>query len=339
MQLPSGLFCFERTKNTAEPRGESIRYTVIVLLGLAKAEAQGYDHGFDVERISAAVHSRLEAPELRPGDFGLLLWLDARTGGGRGDDLLRKLAAALDRAGGLPARDGMELGWIVTGLAEQAERTGGERPLLTPALAELDRRLEQRTGLVYHHGARTLRRRFPNFATQIYSVHALANVARLGLDDRAAETARKIAGALLPLQVRDGGWPWIYDAARGGVVERYELYSVHQHAMAPMALLELGAVTNDRRYAEAAGAGLAWIHGSNELGLDMADPAAGLIYRSLRRRPPWHRICLYANTAAAAVGTRAPFGRARRVEVNETCRPYELGWLLEAWCGREDALI
>jgi hypothetical protein len=70
----------------------------------------------------------------------------------------------------------------------------------------------------------------------------------------------------------------------------------------------------------------------------MVDCDEAIVYRSIRRKQPWARLLLYANTAAAyGLGRPLP-GEVRQVELNPTCRPYELGWLLEAWCGREDVL-
>ena len=79
--------------------------------------------------------------------------------------------------------------------------------------------------------------------------------------------------------------PWLYDAERGTVVERYEVYSVHQDAMAPMAFIELWEASGDTRYLDAVARGLRWIHGRNELGADMVDRENGLVLRSIRRTP------------------------------------------------------
>jgi hypothetical protein len=108
--------------------------------------------------------------------------------------------------------------------------------------------------------------------------------------------------------------------------------------MAPMALLQLFEATGDARYPAAARRGLEWIFGRNELARSMVDPDRSVIYRSVRRRRPLDRMLLYGNTASAAIAGSAIAGRGRLVELNATCRPYELAWLLEAWCGREDLL-
>jgi hypothetical protein len=336
MELPSGLFCHHRARGRAEPVGVSLRYTLMVLLGLHEAERGGRHHVFDLARIWNAASGRLDAAELVPGDLGLFLWAAAVGGRDGADELAQRLEQALPAAGGLVAREGMEPAWIVQGAALQLAAGAGaahERHLRQGLDVLL--RNQAPSGLLHHSGTGR-RRRFPNFATQIYGVLALSTVARLGFDDRALPAARRIADALLGLQLGDGGWPWIYDARAGRVVERYEVYSVHQHAMAPMGLLALAAAAQDERYAHAARRGLEWIHGRNELGLDMVDAAEGLIYRSVRRRKPLDRVALYANTAAAALIRRPVLG-AGGVELFDITCSYELGWLVYAWAARGPA--
>jgi hypothetical protein len=198
------------------------------------------------------------------------------------------------------------------------------------AVAHHLERAETPSGLFRHTDAGR-RARLPNFATQIYGVLALARSARLRDDDRALAAARRAADRLVELQRHDGAWPWIYDVERASVVEPYELYSVHQDAMAPMALDELAAATGDGAYREAALRGAEWIWGRNELGVQMLDREAGILHRSIRRRRPLDRLLLYANTASALASRPWFAGDARLLELNRSDRPYHLGWVLEAW--------
>ncbi|MDP9491006.1 MAG: hypothetical protein M3P42_02210 [Actinomycetota bacterium] len=337
MQLASGVFCRELVAGHSEPQGASLRYTLMVDLGLAKAEEHGYSHGLDSSGIRAALDAGLEDPGLVPGDFGLYLWRDAIRGERRAENLAERLERSIAGHGGLEEREGMELAWIVQGLALQlssGSATGEQRFRDTLELLLAN---QASSGLLAHAAAGR-RRRFPNFASQIYGVLALSTVAALGLDGRALDAARRAGDAILRLQLPDGGWPWLYDVERGGVVERYEIYSVHQHAMAPMGLLRLAEASGLDEYAAAAAKGVPWIYGLNELRLDLVDRDRDLVYRSIRRVRPWSRAALYLNTASALALGRPLLGRGRFVSVNATCRPYELGWLLEAWCGREHVL-
>jgi hypothetical protein len=339
MRLEDGAYCFERRAGDDGRHGRSLRYTLMVELGMERARAHGYDPRADPAELDELVWRELGSPEVQPGDLGLLLWTDARRSAGRGAELVRRLEERLSAEGGYPGRVGMELGWIVTGLALQAATApeAHAEPLLRRALDQLLVENLAPTGLFRHSGAGR-RRRFPNFATQIYSVLALALVAKHGLDDRAEAAARAAADRLLELQLPDGGWPWIYDSERGTVVERYEIYSVHQDAMAPMALLELAALTGDTRYLSAVAHGLRWIDRRNELGADMVDRENGLVLRSIRRRRGPDRAVLAVKTAASLAGLPTPGRQARLTELNRTDRPYHFGWVLEAWCGRENAL-
>ena len=340
MRLEDGAFCFERRVGRAAPVGRSARYTLMVELGLLRAQAAGYAVPFDLEELDAVAWRELKAGELTPGDIGLMLWIDARRSGGFGEELADRLDAALAGSAGLAARLGMELGWIVTGLAHHVAAGGsqaGDR-LLSEALDQLLVDNRAPTALFRHFGDAGWRRRFPNFATQIYSVLALSVVARHGLDDRALPAAIATADRLLEMQLPDGGWPWLFDAKRGSVVERYEVYSVHQDAMAPMALLELWEVSGDPRFTDAVERSLSWIHGGNELGMDMVDRASGLVLRSIRRKPGCDRLWAGARTAASLVGLSTQGATARLTETNPTDRPYHFGWVLEAWCGREGVL-
>lgn len=81
--------------------------------------------------------------------------------------------------------------------------------------------------------------------------------------------------------------------------------------------------------------GLPWLSGNNDLSVEMLDRDRGILYRSIRRRAPLSRLVIYGATAVAAAGARVPQLRTT-LEINPTDRPYHLGWILDAWTGRED---
>jgi hypothetical protein len=330
MRLADGSFCFEVEAPGLEPRGRSLRYTLICLLGLQRARAAGLAVPVDPGELQDLAMDSIDSPEMTPGDLALLLWADSRAGMGAVDAIAYRLHKRLGRE--LPDLEGLELSWIVIGAAEAGAWELCERAL--------DRQLARASapGRLFRHRDDGRRARFPNFATQIYGVLALAVAARHGQGgDRTLAVARRVAGRLLELQRPDGGWPWIFDARKGHVVEPYEIYSVHQDAMAPMAMLELSEVTGDPRYREAAVQGLEWVFGRNDLGRPMLDSEAGILYRSIRRKRGWDRGALYANTATSALRRPALAGTKGPLEVNPTDRPYHLGWILEAWAGRDPA--
>lgn len=275
---------------------------------------------------------------MTPGDLGLALWADSRRGHGESERLLAALDKSVPDLDALAPLVGMEIGWMLVGLTEALEAVPAAEPLLRRVGAHLVGTRRARSGLYFHDGRSRIRRRLPNFATEIYTLLALAVLAQRDLLPGARENAEALGEALVRLQLPDGGWPWLFDADRGSVVERYEIYSVHQDAMAPMALIELSGLTGDRRWIDAAAAGLAWSHGENELGVDMFDEASGFAHRSIRRSRPWGRAVVLASSATALSAGRPLSAFGTGVELNRTCRPYHLGWILEAWAGREHLL-
>jgi hypothetical protein len=326
MRLPDGAFCHEVRAPGLEPEGRSLRYTLMCLLGLQRAQKAGLPVPIDPGELLGLVVDEVTSPEMTVGDLGLLLWADARAGGRWRDKVAFRLHGRLGTR--FPNLEGLELSWVVIGAAEAKAQV-----LLDDALARQLARVDSHSGLFRHQDGGG-RARFPNFATQIYGVLALEAAARAGRA-QALGPARRAADRLLDLQREDGGWPWIFDTRAGRVVEPYEVYSVHQDAMAPMALLALTDATGDERYRDAALRGLEWVFGGNDLNRVMLDREAGILYRSIRRRPGLDRALLYANTLGAMIRQPPLAGFGGPLEVNPTDRPYHLGWVLEAWAGRE----
>lgn len=339
MQLADGVFCHEvSAEDNCRPEGRSLRYTIIVLIGLLRAEEHGIEHPFHAGALRTRLLNELDDEELTPGDYGLALWAESRADGSAADEIAARLERSIAKRSAIGALITPDLAWILIGLVESEARREsgvGER-ILAEARSELLAERRSESGLLLH-ASRGPRRRFPNFASQIYGVLALSQLARSRGDEPALEAARAVGNRLLDLQLPDGGWPWIFDANRGTIVEPYEIYSVHQDSMAPMAMYSLSAATDDARYRAAAAYGLDWIWGQNELGVRMLDPNVGMLYRSIRRRKGSDRAALYGRTAASYV--RAPKLKENRrgLEVNRTDRPYHLGWVLEAWAGKEDS--
>ena len=335
LRHPNGLYCFDRAIDSPALRAESVRYSLMVWLGLQSARSAGLPVLEDLDELFTRC---LHHDDLTAGDLGLLLWCDSRRGLGDADALLGRLGAATSAIGSLDALAGMEIAWMLLGLAHQHR----SRPLPAGAMATFGRiishlRTKRATSsaLFAHQGSRRHPRSLlPNFATEIYSVMALTAVAHAGLDDAAQGEATRLADALIGMQRADGGWPWLFDAARGTVVEPYEVYSVHQDAMAPMAMLALGELTGDDRYEAAARRGLTWCYGHNEMDVDFYDAGNRFAHRSIRRRAPGDRIALWANSAGSRLIGHTFLGDTERLELNATCRPYHLGWILEAWAGR-----
>ncbi len=335
----SGLFCFKRERNPqggVVPRGESVRYSLISLLGLHRFEQAGCASPIGVRETLLRL---LEEPARigKLGDLGLLLWAFAHI---CPEELPRAWtifdpAGALERLPDGHQRKTMELSWLLTGLSycrELAPRQAGLEALGRRACELLLANYVPATGLFYHQGkgglVGRLRGRFSNFADQSYPIYALTACWRTSRDSEALRAALSCAEALCALQGPLGQWWWHYDAERGRVLSKYPVYSVHQDGMGPMALLAVGEATGVD-FSGPLHRGLAWVRGRNELGRDLVAGAEDLIWRGLRRRGR-HTQRLEEVLSFFGGGRLAPGD----LEVYHECRPYHLGWLLYALARR-----
>jgi hypothetical protein len=337
LQLADGIFCHEVSGDGKRTQGRSLRYTLIVLIGLLRAEEHGLEPPVHIGALRSRVLSELDSEELTAGDIGLALWAESRADGTAVGELVGALGRRIGTSRSLDSVMTMEVSWILTGLVEcgsRGELGDGER-ILHDAREQLVSKRNLGKGILTHV-ARGPRRRFPHFADQIYGLLALSQLARVREDASALELTAALADRLIELQMDNGAWPWIYDPVRGTVVEPYELYSIHQDSMAMMGLHGASQATGEERFHDAAVRGLDWNYGGNELGVEMFDREARVIHRSIRRKQRFHRAAQARNAAAAYLRAKPRAADPDGLEVNRTMRPYHLGWILEAWAGREE---
>lgn len=328
-----GLFCY-RLKQTPSGNireGISQRYTVMTLLGLLRAESAGYRSSVDIYATIDALYRNTEWVD-NIGDLGLLLWLSSVSS--------RKLDSfyatfdlenALHNYSDARKRMTMELAWFLTGLtyasraAEEKKRRQIE-PLARHAYTLLQSN-QGKDGLFGHMArwkslAGAVRGHVGSFADQVYPILAMAHFSQTFAMKEASQKSLQCANAICRLQGPLGQWWWHYDSVTGRVVERYPVYSVHQHAMAPMALFAAeGACNAD--FSEQIYKGLEWISGANELQTDLENAAVGVVWRCIRPT----NLATYAARIRTLMGEEQELGAA---EILFECRPYELGWLLYA---------
>ena len=341
----TGLFVF--TVRPSGPAGQSLRYTCIGLIGLIAAARAGWRPGLDVHRLVNGLAER-SREMTSPGELGLLLWClsdhHQRLTPAH-EQLLARVPLTSDA---LDALTSTELGWLVSGLARTA--------LLAPARSDIADRAHivyetlrgnqtEATGLFCFGGRasgrvrRHLRRQLGFFDNQVYGIHAAVDYHR-AFDDRAAlAMATRCTDQIVAAQGPLGQWAWHYDVRTGAVVDRYPVYSVHQHGMGPMVLRAVTEGTRPR-FDAALERSLAWLFGANELGETMIDRDRGVIWRSIRRSVARGRLIHVFKLLSLA---RLSWARERlgrmvntrgRLERDLECRPYELGWLLLALARR-----
>ncbi|MDB5560932.1 MAG: hypothetical protein JWN11_350, partial [Hyphomicrobiales bacterium] len=172
-----------------------------------------------------------------------------------------------------------------------------------------------------------------SFDDQVYPIQALARLAAAHGDREALAAADACAAQICALQGAAGQWWWHYDVRDGSVVEGYPVYSVHQHAMAPMVLLDLLEAGGQAHW-QSIVKGLGWLDARPETSAPLVSEADGVIWRKVGRREPAKAARkLSAITTALKPGWHLP-GLDIAFPPNRfdyECRPYEFGWLLYAW--------
>lgn len=339
MQMPEGTACFTRrfssARVVAEPEGWSLRHTAITVLGVRHLDLAGQREllaGRTVGEVCDVLVDRLPSTA-SVGDAALTVWAAAACGHDR-------LDRALDALDGLDADDGprhvVDLAWTVAALVAARPARDVEARLDRARSRLIGSRVGSRQLFPWATGPGLIpgyRQHIGAFVDQAYSIQALARLHGSADDPEALAAADRCAERICALQGPAGQWWWHYDARTGGVVEGYPVYTVHQHAIAPMALLDL-ADAGGGRHPEAIRRGLSWLTAPPEVDDELVLDGPGLIMRKVGRSDPRKIV-----RGLRAVGTGiAPGLRMRALDrvwppvtVGRECRPYELGWLLDCW--------
>jgi hypothetical protein len=236
---------------------------------------------------------------------------------------------------GARMQDTVSYTWTLTALLAARDLTD----VAGPAEQNAERLLaaQEASGLFPHALPREtlgrLRSHVACYADQVYPIQALARYWQATGDRRALDAANRCAAAIVDGQGDAGQWSWHYDVRTGAVVETYPVYSVHQHAMGPMALFDLQEAGGDD-HRTAVVAGLHWMQAHPETEAGLLDGATGAVWRKVGRREP-RKLVRSTRAAATAVSPRVRLGLLDRIcpptVLDYECRPYELGWLLYAW--------
>jgi hypothetical protein len=333
------VFChtYMQTGTGMIRQGVSHRYTMMTLLGLHRYERAGKPSPV---AISPVLDALLQDTSwiAGAGDLGLLLWTCAELAPARVPETYERVRAPEALTQFIDGRQGrtMEVAWYLTGLVACCESGHTDLPGLAGQITAARKIVERNCGDsgAYGHLHQSgplksyVRQRIGSFADQVYPTIALSRLSQVLNDHEARARAVRTATLMCALQGPQGEWSWHYDAATGRVVSRYPVYSVHQHAMAPMMLFAAGEAAGCD-FSEALYKGVSWISGNNELHRDFIEPSLGLIWRCIYLE----RKDAYTDAALRFLQLRRGASN-RRLNVRYECRPYELGWLLYAFAGR-----
>jgi hypothetical protein len=325
---------FESTTGRLVKReGDSLRYTAMVALGLSCLDEETQRQVLDGK--SAAELAYLSATRAKVSDdigaMALAAWALAEAGESYSAHLFDRLNE-LFASGAAVAT--VHCAWTL--IAALAARHVGDTRELTEMAARRLIGAQTVTGLFPHieggAGGR-MRSHVGCFADQVYSVQGLARLHIAHTDHAALAAAEACASRICDLQGSEGQWWWHYDIRDASVVEGYPVYSVHQYAMGPMALLDLWEA-GGRPHWHAIVKGLGWLDHHPEVGAPLICDKESVIWRKVARREPHKAVrAISAVTTALKSGFHLPlldtFFPPNQVDYE--CRPYELGWLLYAW--------
>jgi hypothetical protein len=333
--------------------GMSVRSTAIAAMGLSRVDPRTRRHvlgGQDLSELLPGILGLALAGRDR-GAIALSVWAATEIGSTGPDTVLgerERIARAVDRLLGSVRTEApvptVDHAWTLVSLVGAARTHGLAELAGGEDLAEAVDRAAERllaaqgpTGLFPHFlpsdRLSRLRSHVGCFADQVYPIQALARYAAATGNGRALAAAGRCADRIVALQGDQGQWWWHYDWRHGTVVECYPVYSVHQHAMAPAALLELQEAGGpDHRAAVAEGLG--WLLERPESAADLIADDLGVVWRKVGRREPGKIV----RRVRSAASSRQPDLRMTWLDrvfppgrVDRECRPYELGWLLYAW--------
>ena len=341
----TGVFNF--TVRPSGRAGRSLRYTAITLIGLTAAARAGFETRLDLDRLVLGLSER-RREITNPGELGLLLWCLSDYHEERSpahDEIIARIPTTAARLLGLTST---ELGWLLSGLARTAQVAPDRHDSADKAHAvytTLRGNQADATGLFCFGGRaggpvrRRLRRQLGFFDNQVYGIHGSADYFRAFGEREALQMAERCAEQIVRAQGPLGQWAWHYNVRTGAVVDRYPVYSVHQHGMGPMALNAVGDVTG-KSFDDALEKSVAWVFGENELRRAMIDSDQGVIWRSIRRRHA-HNKLIHVFKGLSLAGLQRAGNRLAtlvntpgQLDVDMECRPYELGWLLMAFARR-----
>lgn len=324
----------DRNPSALRLEGENLRYAAIVALGASRLPVDQQEAVLGQrldDLVSTVMSAALRTDD--PGAVALAVWAGAETGLVRtGDALLDRLLALV---GSDTISTTVDSSWGLTALVAARDLAD-----TAEAADKLCRRLTGAQGSagIFPHvlppaTLPRLRSHVGCFADQVYPIQALARYHAATGNAMALEAADRCALRIGSLQGADGQWWWHYDARTGGVIEGYPVYSVHQHAMGPMALLDLAEAGGIDSSAGIA-AGLRWLEQHPEVEGSLVAGELGTVWRKVGRREP-RKAMRSLRAASTAVTPSLRFGWLDRLlpasRIDTECRPYELGWLLYSW--------
>ena len=348
-----GIFCHRLVGKKLTKEGKSLLYTLMVIIGLTKAEQKGLKPVFSPKELFNNVLSNFDIKDSL-GFLGCALWAGALFQEKCIDELIEQSEKLLSKyetkKWQIPT---METAWLLCGVCEYLLKENNHKAILLgkKLFQILENAFKESSGL-FCFTTKERRKNFikkrinenlGSFASQIYPIMALSKCYQVLHDDRALKIAQFCADTICKFQGPLGQWWWIYNVKKGFVVEGYPVYSVHQDAMAFMGLLELQKSLGKPKYENYLKKGLEWMEGKNESKVRMYDEKNKIIWRAIQRQEnpsfqetgPWglgkksYLKMQLASLLNSSIVKKIPL--PDKYELLLESRPYHNGWILLAW--------
>jgi hypothetical protein len=323
--------------NESRPESDAF-YTLNVLLGLSRlAEPAGWEY-LDLKATFDGCCEELRSPASRIYGLGMALWVAARLDIEPPGWLIDRVDTILGDRRKLHRLSAQDIGMLISGCTALALRESGRWRRAAELLCSLLREhYYDPVSHLFYNQSIGYRRRFSSFASQVYSILALYQVGDAFAVGWALDIANRAAQRTIQLQGPRGEWAWFYYVPRSEVVDFYEIYSVHQHGMAP-AFLHHAVEHGVPGARQALVKGFLWLFNDNEMGISMLRPKERMFYRSQLRKEElgsaWRRArrSIYNSFLGRSDNVANHGGLILRPE----CRSYELGWILWSFGARDD---
>lgn len=312
-------------------------YSLNVILGFAALGRSAWEGEYDLPALLQINARRVFEDKAPIYAIGMALWASAVLGSPFEPDTAAKIRAFVtDRAHWKKFR-AQDLGMILTGMAAMKKAGNNEYAQEAHALFTFLKEGYISGSGLFRDAATGPRKYFASFATQTYLITACYHYGTAFESDEALTIADDAVRALLPLQGENGEWPWFYRACKRLVVDYYELYTVHQNAMAAL-FLRFAKERGVPGAHEALIKGFGWSLGGNRLGKNMMVPELGMFYRSvLRKGELKSKIKRLMRVLWLSFSGRADsLALPDHLDVRLECRSYELGWILYVFAGCEE---
>ena len=315
--------------------GRNTRYTLINLIGLYKAECNGFKINIDLKKV---LKNKIKNANKLDGvgDIGLLLWATSLISYEELPKLLTKInfQNILTSYKDAESKLTMELSWLLIGLLMAStfsttfKKSVGN---LSDIVYKILRNNYGGKGIFTHlstdspHGK--FRGNIASFADQVYPIYAFVLYSQQTGNEESLLIAEETALKICQFQGENGEWMWHYNASTGEVISKYPVYSVHQDAMAPMALFAIQKATK-KNYEEHIARGLDWLT-KNPLQYNMISRKNNAIWRAIEPDNTHRKI----RSTLSSLGLNLP-NEYKNLEVLKECWSYHLGWILHAFAGR-----